>query len=314
MRSVHDIRYENGNVFKIVQFTDIHWSTGGEEDQRSRALMNEVLDAEKPDLVVFTGDTIYSHHCADPAASFREAVSAPETRGIPWVAVYGNHDTESGITREQLSKLQKSCKHSLAERDAEHCGDPGDFTLLLKTSDGEIDKALYFFDSGSYSDTRAGGYAAFRRSQIDWYVRQSVKLERWCGHKVPSLAFFHIPLPEYAEVWNAGNCCGHKHEDVCCPKLNTGMFAAMVERGDIMATFVGHDHINDFCGEWYGIHLCYGRATGYNTYGKEGFARGARVIALTEGEPGFVTWLRLAGGEVVHQNSGARSERKRLSG
>lgn len=68
---------------------------------------------------------------------------------------------------------------------------------------------------------------------------------------------------------------------------------------DVRGTFVGHDHINDYWGELHGIRLCYGRATGYNTYGKEGFPRGARIIQLTEGEADFQTWLRLDDGSVV---------------
>jgi hypothetical protein len=63
--------------------------------------------------------------------------------------------------------------------------------------------------------------------------------------------------------------------------------------GDVMGTFAGHDHLNDYIGELHGIRLGYGRATGYNTYGKEGFPRGARVIQLFEGERRFDTWIRL---------------------
>ena len=67
----------------------------------------------------------------------------------------------------------------------------------------------------------------------------------------------------------------------------------------MLGTFVGHDHINDFMGTLHGIQLCYGRATGYNTYGREGMARGARIIRLTKGVRAFETWLRLEGGQVV---------------
>ena len=116
---------------------------------------------------------------------------------------------------------------------------------------------------------------------------------------MPALAFFHIPIPEYDEVWDFHNCYGVKYENVCCPRINTGFFAAMHEMGDVMGTFVGHDHVNDFWGELHGIRLCYGRGTGYNTYGRDGFLRGARVIQLSEGKRGFETWLRLANGSII---------------
>ena len=90
---------------------------------------------------------------------------------------------------------------------------------------------------------------------------------------------------------------GIKHEEVCCPKLNSGLFAAMVEMGDVMGTFVGHDHDNDYCGTLHDIRLCFGRVTGYNTYGS--LSRGARVIRLQEGSHSFDTWQRLEGGGIL---------------
>ena len=59
------LRFGDDHTFKIVQFTDIHWKNGEPEDQMSRRCMETVLDLEQPDLVVFTGDLIYSGE-ADP--------------------------------------------------------------------------------------------------------------------------------------------------------------------------------------------------------------------------------------------------------
>ncbi|WP_245237529.1 metallophosphoesterase [Paenibacillus ihuae] len=76
---------------------------GRAEDQHTRELMERVLEAEQPDLVVFTGDLIYTgpvspgeQECTQPEQAFREAVVAVETAGIPWAFVFGNHDTERG--------------------------------------------------------------------------------------------------------------------------------------------------------------------------------------------------------------------------
>lgn len=65
--------------------------------------------------------------------------------------------------------------------------------------------------------------------------------------------------------------------------------------------FAGHDHLNDYWGYLHGISLCYGRTTGFNAYGREGLARGARVIELREGDEEFATWLRLEGGVLVKE-------------
>ena len=61
-----------------------------------------------------------------------------------------------------------------------------------------------------------------------------------------------------------------------------------------MATFVGHDHVNDYVVDWKGILLCYGRFTGGNTvYHDIPGGNGARVIELTQGVRSFKTWERL---------------------
>ncbi len=47
----------------------------------------------------------------------------------------------------------------------------------------------------------------------------------------------------------------------------------------LKATFVGHNHGNDFCGSYEGnILLCFGRHTGYGGYGR--WERGSRIIQL----------------------------------
>lgn len=87
-------------------------------------------------------------------------------------------------------------------------------------------------------------------------------------------------------------------EKACAPAINTGMFAAMKEAGDVMGTFVGHDHDNDYSVMWKGIVLAYGRFTGGNTEYNH-LSNGARVIVLKEGERTFTSWIHLKGGELI---------------
>src|SRR5262249_55090388 len=160
----------------------------------------------------------------------------------------------------------------------------------------------YFLDSNAYDDLGIGHYAWIAQDQIAWYRKTARRLAgEYDGPAgiLPALAFFHIPLPEYEEVWERGGCRGQRNEPVCAPALNSGFFTALREAGDVMATFVGHDHVNDFDGDLHGMRLCYGRATGYSPYGLEGFARGARIVRLREGARSVATWLRLEDGTAV---------------
>ena len=53
------LKFNKDGKFKIVQFTDVHYIHGNPKSAVSLERINEVLDAEKPDLVLFTGDVIY---------------------------------------------------------------------------------------------------------------------------------------------------------------------------------------------------------------------------------------------------------------
>jgi hypothetical protein len=293
------LAFRPDGTFTIVQFTDLHWKNGERNDLRTQALMENVLAAEKPDLIVFTGDVIDSMRCKDPQRSYRNAVSVADKSGIPWAAVFGNHDAERNVTKEQLMAIQLEHSGTIAEVGPEELDGVGNFVVRVSDAEGGTAAALYFLDSGAYSSLPyVKGYDWIRESQVEWYRSQARSLrEGNQGVAVPSLMFFHIPLPEYRELWNRGVCYGRRYEKVQAPLLNSGLFAAMVHAGGMLGTFCGHDHNNDYAGELHGIKLCYGRATGYNTYGRLFFQKGARVIRLREHRQDFETWYRLANGK-----------------
>lgn len=128
------------------------------------------------------------------------------------------------------------------------------------------------------------GWGCISPDGVNWYKNNADGKEGY--------AFMHIPLPEYMTLWNNYEVVGMRDEEICCSSVNTGMFAAIKEKGDIRAVFSGHDHNNDFMGNLYGVDLVYGRKTGYGSYGPpEGVMRGARVIVLKE-EGGYSTYIR----------------------
>lgn len=294
------LSFNEDRRFKIVQFTDIHWQNGEPIDQQSGDLMDSIAQAESPDLIVLTGDMLSGGACNDAVKSLQQIIEIIERTGKPWSAVFGNHDDEGTASRQELMAAMQESKLSIVEPGPEEVPGVGNFVLTIQSHDKSDPAALlYFVDSGSYAPTDIGGYDWIRRGQIEWYLSESARYTELAGGQLPALAFFHIPIPEYHEVWDFHTCYGVKYEDVCAPRVNSGFFAALHEAGDVMGTFVGHEHINDFWGELHGIRLCYGRTTGFNSYGRDGFPRGARVIELIEGERQFETWLHLENGAVV---------------
>eukprot|EP00760_Papus_ankaliazontas_P009599 PhM_4_TR14107/c2_g1_i1/m.95402 len=123
---------------------------------------------------------------------------------------------------------------------------------------------------------------------------------------VPAMAVLHIPLPEYLNMFNHRdyyNVSGMSNETICCSSVNTGLFSAFKEMGDVTIVTVGHDHENDYIGNYNGVTLSYGRKTGYGGYFGDG-TRGARVFEFTLASNGTVTmdtWIRERTGTVVFQ-------------
>lgn len=75
--------------------------------------------------------------------------------------------------------------------------------------------------------------------------------------------------------------------------MNSGVLKTLVSLKNVKAVFIGHDHINDFCGNLDGVWFCYGGGSGYHGYGMVGWPRRARVILaeLLKMEEG--TWMGL---------------------
>jgi predicted phosphodiesterase len=290
------LRFHKDGTFKVVQFTDTHYQPGVSASDSAIANINEVLDAEKPDLVIFTGDVIY----APPAGTgLRRVLEPVAKRNIPFAVVFGNHDDEQDLTRPQLYDTIRTVRHNLLpERGASASPD---YVLKIASSKekGKEAARIYCMDSHSYSRLKGqvDGYDWFHASQVEWYRRQAaIQPTAADSIVVPAIAFFHIPFPEYKQAAESGSAIlrGTRMEQVCSPELNSGMFTAMKEAGDVMATFAGHDHDNDFAVMWYDILLAYGRYSGGNTVYNH-LKNGARVIVLKEGERAFTTWLRIRG-------------------
>ena len=259
------LKFNKAGEFKIVQFTDVHFKYGNPASDIALERIDEVLESEQPDLVVFTGDVIYAQPADSGMLTVLERVAVRKDRGE---------------------------------------ADSPDYSLTVKSSDGKgVDRAiLYFFDTHSYSRLKdVKGYDWLTFEQVENYRKQSTSFTAANGGQpLPALAFFHIPLPEYNLAASAENAIfkGTRMEKACAPALNTGMFTAMKEAGDVMGMFAGHDHDNDYTVMWHGILLGYGRYTGGNTVYNH-LPNGARVIVLKEGKRTFDTWIDLAGGKQI---------------
>lgn len=309
------LQFNSDGKFRIVQFNDMQ--DDEKIDPRTVKLMDKVLDDKKPDIVVLNGDSINGDmETPEEVKKAINNIAQPmEKRGVKWAVTFGNHDADhtskTGLDEEDMLDIYMSYEHNVNKPGVKDITGTGNTNLLIRDSKGK--KAafnIWLFDSGRYAPEEIAGqnfegypgwdWLSF--DQVQWYFETSQKLERQSGHKVPSLAFMHIPLKEFEYMWYASpsekteeshakavdkhDIIGEKNECVCSGPFNSGMFAAMLERGDVEGVFSGHDHVNTYAGNYYGIKLGYAGSTGFGTYGLGGNEnhklRGARVFNLNE--------------------------------
>ncbi|KAL1543649.1 putative inactive purple acid phosphatase 29 [Salvia divinorum] len=317
--------------FKILQVADMHFGNGKRtpcqdvlprqvascSDLNTTAFVRRMILAERPDFIVFTGDNIFGFDASDAVKSMNAAFGPAVTSGIPWAAVLGNHDQESTLSREGVMTHIVGMKNTLSQLNpaGAHVVDGfGNYNLEVHGAEGSRTENksllnLYMLDSGDYSTVPSiPGYGWIKPSQQLWFQHTSSRLQKSYSSKpeaqkgaAPGLAYFHIPLPEHAS-FDSTNSTGVRQEGISSATVNSGFFTTIVAAGDVKAVFTGHDHLNDFCGELTGIHLCYAGGFGYHAYGKAGWSRRARVVVASlektqKGSWGTVkaikTWKRL---------------------
>ncbi len=298
------LRFKKG-LFKIVQITDLHYKLGVKASEQGLACVREMVETEKPDLVVVTGDIIYSA----PADSTLSIVLKTFAQlGVPFCMTFGNHDYDFKTPAVALyNQMQKTpnCVMPVLQ------GKNTDYSLPILSSNGKRTAAvLYCIDTHNKPAIGGiGGYQWISHNQITWYRQRSmVYKQKNGGRPVPSLAFLHIPLPEFNYATANTQCpmYGSRLEKAYSPSINSGMFASIKEMGDIMGVFCGHDHDNDYAVSYFNVLLAHGRFSGGNTEYNH-LKRGARVIVLKEGKREFDTWIREVGGNVLYRTTYPKS-------
>ena len=169
----HKLHFNADKKFKIVQFTDIHWETGLVGNKMTTLSMEIILDKEKPDLVVLTGDIVT---LGDISKGWNEVVEPMIKRKINWVAVLGNHDSEGKVSRKEVFEITSSLKFNISGKELNTVSGVGNFSTPILSSDDRESVILYFFDSHAYSEPNMPGYYTWiKQNQILWYKNSSIQ-------------------------------------------------------------------------------------------------------------------------------------------
>ncbi|GAB1725999.1 hypothetical protein NU195Hw_g5432t1 [Hortaea werneckii] len=321
-------RVNKGGKFKVLQLSDAHLATGVgvcrdaigpknepstncEADIRTLEFIETILDDEKPDLVVLSGDQVEGPQSPDTQSTLFKLAAPLIERQIPFAAIFGNHDDEGSysLSREAQMSLMQTLPYSLSRPGPESVDGVGNYyvEVLAQSPSQHSALTIYLLDThGLTPDERHyKGYDWLKDNQISWFrsTAQGLKKEHAkYSHIHLDMAFIHIPLPEYSEkgLVTAG---GQWKEGVTAPTFNSHFYDALVEEG-IVAVGCGHDHVNDYCalrpqdpqsdkgklGPW----MCYAGGSGFGGYaGYGGFHRRVRVWEVDTGAGRVVSWKRV---------------------
>ena len=234
--------YDEGGVayfttdedFKVLQLTDVHIAGGVLSIEKDKQAINAVaamITAEKPDLVIVTGDISFAVPWAgtiNNAYAHRYFIRLMENLGVYWTVTFGNHDSEvyDYYDRAAVAKMydDDSLEYCLFTSDDGGVYGECNHVINLKNSQGLVTKSLIMMDTNSYTDDDPLGifwiYDNIHEDQIDWY-REVV--EYWSSYNstvlasipegerpeniddfttVQSLLFVHIPLMEVRNAYN----------------------------------------------------------------------------------------------------------------
>ncbi len=241
--------------FKIMQITDVHIGGGclsRKEDKKAMNAIAAMIAAEKPDLVVSTGDMASAYPNSgtlNNEYAHKYFIRLMENLGVYWTATLGNHDSEiyNSLDRVEVGAMYDSAKHeySLFSAGPEDVDGVGNHVIVIKNSKGIVTQLLIMIDTHAYTEDDPMGlkwdYDYVKESQIEWYrdvvntysahnqselpfiSEEDLPSEKADFETPKSLAFFHIPLLEVREAyWEYVNNGSQNTENVKFIKGNPG--------------------------------------------------------------------------------------------
>ena len=308
------LRFGADGVFRLLMLSDIQESAA--YDPRSLRSVCALLDEAKPDLAVWGGDNCFGPEMRslDDVKRFLDVFAAPMAeRGIPWTHVFGNHDHDVPGDPRKHQALYEACPlHVSGITDNtihgitnfllpvyDHTGHRPVFHVWGLDSNNRADGMDGFLPGGDMTAAAklprnplgVGQWSPVYFDQLMWYWNTSCRQEQLFGEKIPGLLCMHIAPHEFAMAQANPELCvknGQFSEELDAAAFNSGLFSAVLQRGDIRTVSCGHTHRNDFEAEYCGIRLCWDGCAGYRCYGTDEL-RGGRLFTVREDDPWHIT-------------------------
>jgi predicted MPP superfamily phosphohydrolase len=85
-----NLQFRANGEFKILQFTDLHYIYDDPKAEVALQCIDELIQSEKPDLVVSTGDNVWGR---PGLPAMQRIVDHIDKFKVPFVILFGNHDS-----------------------------------------------------------------------------------------------------------------------------------------------------------------------------------------------------------------------------
>ncbi|KAI0469855.1 calcineurin-like phosphoesterase [Xylariaceae sp. FL0804] len=203
------------SIFEDLHFGENAWDQWGpQQDINSVKVINEILDAESPGLVVLNGDLITGENgfLENSTVYVDQIVQPLVDRNLTWASTYGNHDYQFNLSGEAILARERRWPENSRTTSMVPGPDAGTSNYYLPVYDYGCNKnqsggcavpelLLWFFDSRGgflYQQTNATGDQIGQPDWVDfsvvtWFQQKQAELRGAYGRVVPSLAFVHIP-------------------------------------------------------------------------------------------------------------------------
>ena len=186
--STAKLQFNKDGTFKIMLVADI------QDDHHlipaTLEYFEMAMESEKPDLIVLLGDNISGVPSdfknietarKNTAKAIDCYMSFFEEKGVPVAMVFGNHDTENEVTKEEQMQMYMSYDCCLAIDEGDEVSGCGTYNVPVLSSDGtKTAFNLWFFDSALH-DAEKGISDNIQQDQIDWYISESERLKKENG-------------------------------------------------------------------------------------------------------------------------------------
>ncbi len=305
------IKSKNDGDFCILNLTDPQltaeeWENDNKTGNIFKHTTESLIERVKPDLITLSGDLSY----AGDFVSYKNFADYFDKFQIPWTCCFGNHDNQDGADSvEKVVSEYKKHKYFLFE-DCDKSLGIGNFVILIekngKNAEGVIimdthDKVPYKSDAAGKN--LAWGYLT--KEQLCWYEKSVTQLKNMgCND---TMLITHIPIHAYnlaakaafknpqndksitleqsygKEVWNKGyeNSYGVWHEPLSTYPDDEGAFDLISELGSTKTVICGHNHINNWVSEYFGVRFVFATKTGCGSYWEPDI-NGGTVISVND--------------------------------